>query len=541
MGGIWALGRLALAGSGAARGIAWSVVLGIVTGTGMGFRQDVLIFVPFCVLVLPFISEDTLRGRWLLRIARPAVFCAVFFAAAYGALSGSREEGTGLFHNATMGLISPFGATAGLTDASYSHGYVYKDGSTMSIIRNHGYRTTLRAAQRDGLVLTAESIEAIPSVGAKYDDACTSYYLDYMAAFPWDFLMRWYGATIRVLDFVPLSPHWSDGVLTLDRLDIEARWMEIRWDALGPLYGTGKYLFVAAVLLAGGVRIRYGLMLALFVLYFAGTTSLQFDTRHYFHLEFVYWWMMLFVARMLWIAVSRLSKRTAESVVDAKGVAGYVRRAVTTAAILAAAIGLPLSAAWGVQSRNVDTLSRQWHDAALEKLTVTPEPERYGEVLIPGSQLLDVSRANEAEKSWADHAEYIVLEFEGSGEVIPIDVEYSPASSHSDYSHHFNIRLPDTSEKKRLRLFLPMYFSGALSPEDLAAWFKGISFPEWYLPNLVNVARVVDVTPFPFLFYAAVPEDLKDFRRGLKIKGENEPYYVRERRADRDNLLANGG
>jgi hypothetical protein len=101
--------------------------------------------------------------------------------------------------------------------------------------------------------------------------------------------------------------------------------------------------------------------------------------------------------------------------------------------------------------------------------------------------------------------------------------------------------LPDTDGEKRLRLFVPVYFDRTSAPDGVAAWFKGISLPEWYLPNLVNVARVEDITPFPFLFYAAVPEDLKDFRRGLSIKGESEPYYVRERRALRENLLVNGG
>lgn len=540
-GGIWALGRLVLASPGAARGIAWSLGLGIVTGAGMGFRQDLLVFVPICLLVLPFISEDSLKGGWRLRIARTATFCVTFFAVAYGALSGSRVEGTGLFHNASMGLISPFAAEAGLTDASYSPGYVYADPSTASLFRNHVYRATLRDADLVGRPIAPEWIEPIPWVGEKYDDASASFYFDYITAFPWDFIIRGYAATLRVLDFAPLSPHWRDQIRTWGVPDFERRWLEERWRVLGFLYGTGTYLFAAAVLLAGAIRVRYGLTLAVLTMYFAGITSLQFDTRHYFHLEFVYWWMLLFVMQMLWIALTRSTKRTAETVGDGPGVVRYAKRTATTVAILAAIVGSPLAVSWVVQSRNVTILSHQWQEATLEKITVTPEPQPHGKVLIPGSQLLEGSRANDAEMSWASRAEYIVLEFAGSGEVIPIDFEYSRVRKHYDYSHHLNIQLPYTAEKKRLRLFVPMYFDRESAPEGVAAWFKGISLPEWYMPNLVDVARVVDVTPFPFLFYAAVPEDLKNFRRGLMIKGKNEPYYVRERRALRENLLANGG
>lgn len=540
-GGIWALGRLVLARPARAPQLGWSMVLGSIVGIGMGFRQDLLVFVPFCLLILPFVSEDTLARGWKLRMGRTAAFFAAFAVTAFPILSGARAEGTNTFHVMTMGLISPFSVEAGLTDASYSPGYVYKDPAMVGLIRNHAYRSALRDGERVGDVVRPESIAAITFPGKRYDDASASFYFDYVCTFPWDVAMRGYAAVLRVLDFAPMSPHWDDQVVTWDLPDFETRWMEARWDLLGFLYGTGKYLFAAAVLFAGAIRVRYGLALALLTLYFVGITSLQFDTRHYFHLEFVYWWMLLFVVHVMWTALSRLHERGAVTVGGVTGAARCLRRTGATIAILAAIAGLPLVSAWAVQSRNVNILSRQWHDAALEKIAVTPEPQPHGRALIPGTQLLDETRANEIEMAWAGHAEYIVLEFEGNGEMVPLDFEYAGERSHYDFTHRVNVRLPETGDRKRLRVFVPMLFDRESAPEGIAAWFKGISFPDWYLPNLVNVARVADVAPFPFMFYAAVPEDLGAFRRGLRIAGENAPYYVRERRALRENLLANGG
>ncbi|MEK7795730.1 MAG: hypothetical protein AAB353_14425, partial [Candidatus Hydrogenedentota bacterium] len=540
-GGIWALGRLVLARPAATAQLGWSIVLGSIVGLGMGFRQDLLVFVPFCLLVLPFVSEDSLTHGWKLRIARTATFLAAFVVTAFPVLSGARAEGTNTFHVMAMGLISPFGVEAGLTDASYSPGYVYKDPWTVGLIRNHAYRSAFRDGERVGDVVRPELVEAISFPGKKYDDASASFYFDYVFTFPWDVALRGYAAVLRVLDFAPMSPHSDDQVVTWDLPDFERRWIEPRWSLLGFLYGTGKYLFAAAVVFAAAIRIRYGLALAFVTLYFAGITSLQFDTRHYFHLEFAYWWMLLFVAHVIWTAISHLRERGAMAIGGVTGAARCLRRTGAAIAILAAIAGLPLVSAWAVQSRNVNILSRQWHEAKLEKIAVKPEPQRYGRVLIPGSQLLDETRANEVEMTWAGHAEYIVLEFEGNGEVVPLDFEYASERSHYDFTHRVNVRLPETGARKRLRVFAPMLFDRESAPEGIAAWFKGISFPDWYMPNLVNVARVADVTPFPFMFYAAVPEDLGAFRRGLRITGENAPYYVRERRAFRENLLANGG
>ncbi len=54
--------------------------------------------------------------------------------------------------------------------------------------------------------------------------------------------------------------------------------------------GTGLALVVAAIAVATAANMRIGLFLLFFVLYFCGLPAIQFDARHFFHLEFVTWW-----------------------------------------------------------------------------------------------------------------------------------------------------------------------------------------------------------------------------------------------------------
>src|SRR5207253_1536890 len=61
---------------------------------------------------------------------------------------------------------------------------------------------------------------------------------------------------------------------------------------------------------------RVGLFAAFFLLYVGGYPALQFDIRHYFHLEFMTWWAIGFLAHQLvihWrVAGGRLRRMLSE-------------------------------------------------------------------------------------------------------------------------------------------------------------------------------------------------------------------------------------
>jgi hypothetical protein len=67
-------------------------------------------------------------------------------------------------------------------------------------------------------------------------------------------------------------------------------------DSLG-LHRFGLALVVAAIALATAASVRIGLFMLFFVVYFGGYPAVQFQTRHYFHLEFITWWAAGFVVQ----------------------------------------------------------------------------------------------------------------------------------------------------------------------------------------------------------------------------------------------------
>src|SRR5262249_49455798 len=64
-----------------------------------------------------------------------------------------------------------------------------------------------------------------------------------------------------------------------------------------PDRGTGLVLIAAAIFAVTAADPRIGLFLLVFLLYFGGYPALQFDARHYFHLEFIAWWAAGFLVQ----------------------------------------------------------------------------------------------------------------------------------------------------------------------------------------------------------------------------------------------------
>ncbi len=112
-------------------------------------------------------------------------------------------------------------------------------------------------------------------------------------------IVRAYGFILRIVE-LPLSWH-------------RAAQANFEQQLPGPagLHGYGLAVVLAAIAIAAAVDIRFGLFLVFFVLYFGGYPAVQFQTRHYFHLEFITWWAGGFVVE------SALRVLAADSAIDA--------------------------------------------------------------------------------------------------------------------------------------------------------------------------------------------------------------------------------
>ena len=142
------------------------------------------------------------------------------------------------------------------------------------------------------VTVTSYTARARPGVGhieycqPAYDAATGRFLVELVKRFPADVIVRAYASVLRIVE-LPLT--WKP----VPPRDIDASPYDA--PAPEPASGIGLGLVVAAIALAAAVSVRIGLFLLFFLLYFGGYPMIQFDARHYFHLEFITWWAAGFV------------------------------------------------------------------------------------------------------------------------------------------------------------------------------------------------------------------------------------------------------
>jgi hypothetical protein len=255
--------------------LAVAVLYGATLGIGYGFRTDFLVEIPlFPIVVLAF-----LPGRWLdhlaARLAAVAVCAVTFVAVAWPILTTVQQRGGCQWHAVLLGL------TDGPTDALMVSRTPYTFGEDFS-------DDAVYAAA------TAYALRSDPGTGHieycshEYDSVTERYVLSLARTFPADFLTRGLASVAQV---VQLPFRWFDQPLP--------GWWSALYAArrvmLKTLRGGGVVAMAITLLGLLAWRARVGLFAVFFLLYVGGYPALQFDIRHYFHLEFITWWAIGFL------------------------------------------------------------------------------------------------------------------------------------------------------------------------------------------------------------------------------------------------------
>lgn len=280
---IWLLVALVARKPGWRRLLLLGAAYGVVLGIGYGFRSDFLVEIPaFFIAVFVFV-DGGLRRNLPMKIAAAAVCAAVFVATASPVISAVRRGGGCQWHAALLGMTDPFTAAMKVTPAPYSFGQDYSDGLVYSIAVGYGLRMH-------------PGIGHVDYCSPAYDAVTGQYLVRLIRTFPGDMLTRTFASMWGVAS-VPFR------VIDQPLPGLAGRMFTARRIVLTPLRGTGP-LFVAIALVAlFAASWRLGLFALFFFFYFGGYPMLQFDVRHYFHLEFVTWWAIGFLASQ---AVARL-------------------------------------------------------------------------------------------------------------------------------------------------------------------------------------------------------------------------------------------
>jgi hypothetical protein len=396
-----------------------AVTYGVVLGFGYGFRTDFLANIPpFFVALFGFVQGGP--GKNLrLKAAAAALCMAAFLGTAWPIISSVYGSGGCQWHAALLGFSTEFSGPLGVDAPPYQLSRRYSD--------NFAYVTSTSYAAR-----RQPGIGHIEYCHPEYDRATGAYLMDLASRFPADMIVRAYASVRRIVE-LPFS--WSRTG------DPEPLSGDDERPEPGGQHGIGLALVVAAIGLASAASVRIGLFLLLFLLYFAGYPAIQFNARHYFHLEFITWWAAGFLVQFV-ISEVRLLIRGRERL---PGTMASVRRAALLLAVSAAVLTLALTTARVYQQRAARTLLRSYIAAPREPIPI--------EDMLPGTPH-PVPRASP--HTDPETADFLEVDVNGwhCGDAPAVTFRYNRATR-KEFSRRFVVHR--TNVDGTTRIFMPVY------------------------------------------------------------------------------------
>jgi hypothetical protein len=328
---------------------------GLLLGIGYGFRTDFLVEIPvfFCVL-FAFVPGGW-RHHLPMKCAAAALCLAVFVGVAWPVISAVRRGGGCQWHAGLLGLTDPYNGSLMISPGPYSFGQVYSD--------NVVYAITTGFARR-----VQPGTGHVEYCSPEYDAVSGRYLATLAMTFPGDFITRAFASIDQI---VRAAFRWNDTPLPGFARDF----YRIRRIVLLPLRGTGAIFVGLAIAFLAAVELRLGLFALFLLLYFGGYPMLQFDVRHYFHLEILTWLAIWFVAEQ---TVRRVRQTGIRSGVDriwrtaSNGMPLNWTRVATMIVIVAVCAVVALWTARTYQRRAVTALFHEYVDAPREQIRSGP-------------------------------------------------------------------------------------------------------------------------------------------------------------------------
>ena len=239
---------------------------GAVIGIGLGFKMDVAIMAPVTVACVVLF-----RGRrpWSepgQKAVAVLALVATLAVTSWPVTSRLSSGGSNAIHVVLLGYSDWFDHRLGIEPAPYSLTPFYSD----NYLRN-----VLRIRAKDATGMDAH----MPSVA--YDAAALDLWRQWMWQFPADVYTRLLAAVDGVLNLAFDNP----GPTSVGPPWFLTRWLAGFFEWLAGLSGWGWLLGIGVVLAASLGGYGRAWFAALLIMALAGYPSLQYDPRHYFHLQ----------------------------------------------------------------------------------------------------------------------------------------------------------------------------------------------------------------------------------------------------------------
>jgi hypothetical protein len=507
-------------------------VLGVVIGASLGFRRDMIVCVPASLVVILFLLPGSLRKEYRKRIVAVAIVILCTVLCGWPILGTAGRKGSASSHVMLLGLSVPYNNNLGIGNDLYDFGY-------MANLDEAAHATVSSYAIR---VLGHEAPVRQPS--PEYEWACSKYYMDIAKSFPADMLLRWYASVLHILNYAPFNLQGEGSAYIHSNAFLE-RLLIWRLKTFPFLHGTGAYLAVLALALLACRSLRYAAAALFLLMFFAGYTSLQFNIRHFFHLEFIPWCVAGFLVQQSASGIWRLrlsSNRRDLCILlrqPRRWWAPPLWRLIGVLGIGGILLLLPLKVLQVYQDRKVGDLLVRCANLDLSPMEIDAEPLEGW----PG-WVVAKPRGFMAPESWPKqelasnvHTGYLVAEFAGDQQRIKARFLFDCENKLADVSRTMEIKLPNVASVTRV--LFPV-FSYSAGTEENPRRFSGVVIPQEDVPRLKGLYRVNNLEGLPLLLTITFAPGWKNACRHMTFKQALLPFHARAALASAENLMPPG-
>jgi hypothetical protein len=435
--------------------LAIAAAYGAILGIGYGFRTDFLADVPLFFLTLIGFLEGGLFRNMRLKVAAGAMCASTFLVTSWPVVASVYRSGGCQWHTALLGFSKDFAGPLDVDEPPYDLSRQYLDEFVYATVTSYAARVQ-------------PGVGHIEYCGPQYDRATGRYLIDLVKRFPADMVVRSYASIRRIVE-LPFT--WRDSGRAM------TRGFQDQPPDPDAGHGIGLALVITAIGLATAVSTRIGLFLLFWLLYFGGYPAIQFDARHYFHLELITWWAagfaLQFVVSDFWPMV-RDQPRT---------MSASVRRAVVVVAACGVGLVLALWGARGYQRVAVRSL--------LQSYLAAPKDEIPFQHALSGT-FLPIARVSSGTDP--ETADFLEVDLNGwrCAEHPAVTFRYGLAAR-QDFSRTFTVQRHDDFHEVT-RILMPVYDG-----------FDGIEFSDTRPGCVDGVYRVRDPGQFSLLLEVVLP------------------------------------
>jgi hypothetical protein len=507
------------------RFILLAAICGATIGIGLGFRMDIYIMIPVCILTILLFNSFGIKNSILLKIVAVLIFLGSVIIFSWPVISYYSSGGSNIFHPFMLGFMPPFNDALGVQNTFYDTGYKYND--TFMGVTINSYASRIWDVK--DVYLTTKA----------YDQIGLKYFIELIRNFPADFLIRFYGAILKIIE-LPYS-NFKDPALQIDNVIILKAY-KFMGVLLQKFSGSAIFTVTGTLLFVSRQSIRKAIFILFILLYLAGYPFLAFEERHYFQLEFIGLFSLLFILQRLILfikAKTRINLGVIKNIkylrvnhkkkLNIKMLIGKykynIQKVLTikflktiwinnkrvrnmiffTFGSLLILFGM-LYTLRSYQSNHLDKLFKEYLSADVEKLKIEKVNLSNGAVLINEPNFASIKNL----KDNSIHSEYMVVEFDSENDLtIPIRFTYESNTPYNDFSKSENISIKSGVTK----VFFPIYFWNQINVNGTFSSFKGIEINEQFASCLKAMYRVKNSSKYNLLLDLNLPANWEDEKR----------------------------